>query len=91
MVNSPSQLNSHGNLPPLWKRLAEAFPHRYAIVSEAELLAKLAQCNATTAESGDVIEWCKEKRVIAEAADQPGCIELTPQGRRLWRELMGEI
>ncbi len=77
--------------PHLWQNVAHVFTNRHAIVSEAEILDRHAEFDATQAEVAQVIEWAKTQQLVVEAVDEPGCLRLTPQGRRLWRELMGEV
>lgn len=89
MASSTAALNNPPSKPPLWQRFAYAFEHRYDTVSAEELLTKRDQFDATEEEVVQVIEWALDRQLVEVLEGER--LGLTPQGRRLWRELMGEV
>lgn len=89
MAGSSAAPSNTDSKPPLWQRFAYAFEHRYDAVSAEELLAKRNQFDATEEEVVEVIEWALDRQLVEVLEGER--LGLTPQGRRLWRELMGEV
>lgn len=90
MVDSPAPLDDQDSTPPLWQRFALAFEHRHATVSRRDLLAMREHFNATETDIAAIIQWALYRELV-ELVDKGERLRLTPQGRRLWRELMGEF
>lgn len=89
MARSPVALNGRDNKPPLWQRFAFAFESRYDTVSAEELLERRNQLDAAEEEVVEVVEWALDRQLVEIIEKEH--LALTPQGRRLWRELMGEV